>query len=266
MTLVFLIDQVAVPLYIILAALAALSFWRSLHARWQLSSTYYELERDLARQRFGTSIGWMVAFGLMILGVLGIQQTVAPFLRTELEQREIISVSLMAQDGDFRTATPAPLDGGLNIQPVAPLGENNMIILLTPTLTPTPVGTIIPNAPAAEGCQDPRATLQIPANGMRVFQPISVVGTAFTDSFAVAKLEISGPGTDNTYVVIDDRRQETREVAPFSQFAPAAYPPGQYSFRLTVFDITQQLVASCMVTIYITEPPVTPTPTPRPGA
>lgn len=153
MNLVFLIDQVAVPLYIILAALAALSFWRSLHARWQLSSTYYELERDLARQRFGTSIGWMLAFVLMMVGVLGIQETVAPFLRTELEQREIISVSLIAQDGDFRTATPAPLDGGLNIQPVAPLGENNTIILLTPTLTPTPVGTIVPNAPTAEGCQ-----------------------------------------------------------------------------------------------------------------
>jgi len=252
MTLVFLIDQVAGPLYLILAALAAISFWRGLNARGQLASTYYELERDLARQRFGTAMGWVLAFGLLMLGVLGVQQSMGPFLQTELAQRELVNVGLMAQDGDFSTATPAPLEGGLDIQPVPPLGEDNLIIPLTPTLTPTPVGTIIPNAPEIEGCQDPRATLQVPANGMRVFQPISVIGTAFTDSFAVAKLEISGPGTNNTYVVIDDRRQETRETAPFSQFAPAAYPPGEYQFRLTVFDITQQLVASCMVTIYIT--------------
>lgn len=264
MTVFFLIDQIAIPIYIIVTAMMVWFSWHMVSARGNVRGTYYELERDLARQKQWDAAAWVAVLGLFALMILGIQRSVVPFLRTEQSQQEIVAVGLTEQDSDFRTATPAPIAGGLNIEPVAPLGEDNTIILLTPTLTPTPLGTIIPNAPAPEGCVDPRATLQMPANGMRVFQPISVVGTAFTDSFTVAKLEIKGPGTNNTYLVIDDRRQEMREMGAFSQFAPAAYTQGEYQFRLTVFDITDNLVASCMVTIYISDPPVTATPTPLP--
>jgi hypothetical protein len=262
MTLFFLLDQVALPIYFILGVIALWYAWKFFSARGQLRSTYYELERDLARQRQWDAATWVVVLGLFALMILGVQRSVVPFLQTELVQQELVSTGQIAQDGDFRTPTPAPIAGSLNIEPVAPLGEDNTIILLTPTLTPTPVGTIVPNAPAPEGCIDPRAFLQTPANGMRVFQPIEVVGTAYTDSFAVAKLEIKGPGTNNVYLVIEDKRQETRTLTAFSQFAPAAYTPGEYQFRLTVFDITDTLVASCMVTIYITDIPIPATPTP----
>jgi hypothetical protein len=264
MTLFLLIDQVAIPIYIILSAMALWAGWRFLDARARLRSTYYELERDLARQRQWDALTWVAVFFLFGMMILGIQRSVVPFLQTEIAQQEIVSIGQIAQDGEYRTATPAPIAGGLDIVPVPPLGENNAIILLTPTLTPTPVGTIVPGAPAPVGCNDPRATLQIPANGMRVFQPITVTGTAFTEAFTAAKLEINGPSTLDTYRVIDERRQEAREFAPLSQFTPANYEPGAYQFRLTVFDITDTLVASCMVTIYITEPPITATPTVSP--
>ncbi len=264
MTLFLLLDQVAAPLYLILGAIAALNLWKLMNARGQIRTTYYELERDLANQRQWDALLWVAVLGLGALMVLGVQRSIVPFLRTEMEQQEFVATGQIEQDGTYSTATPAPIAGGLDIQPVAPLGEDNTIILLTPTLTPTPVGTIIPNAPDIEGCIDPRATLQMPANGMRVFQPVSVIGTAFTDSFSAAKLEIFGPGTNETWRTIDDKRQETREIGAFSQFAPAGYETGLYQYRLVVFDITNTLVASCMVNIYISEPPMTATPTPLP--
>lgn len=262
MSLFFLLDQVALPVYLILGALAAWHLWRVMNARAQMTSTYYELERDLARQRRGGALTWVVAFGLLMVMVLGVQRSVVPFLRTELEQQEIVSIGQVDQDSDFRTATPAPVAGGLNIQPVAPLGEDSVIILLTPTLTPTPVGTIIPNTGPVEGCVDPRATLQVPANGMKVFQPITIIGTAYTDSFSSAKLELISLDPGDSWRVIDERRQEARETMALSQFSPINSDPGTYKLRLVVFNLRQEMVASCMVTIYITEPPVTPTQTP----
>lgn len=266
-SIVLFIDQIAVGFYLILVALGLWHLWRFSQSQMQARTTFYELERDLARQRQADSLTWLIILCQVVLILLGIQQVVSPYLQSELRIQEQIAVGQVAQDGEFVTATPAPPQaGGIDIQPVPPLGDDGAVLLLTPTLTPTPVGTIVPNAPAIEGCNDPRATLQVPANGMRVFQPITVIGTAYTESFALAKIEINGPGTNNTYAVIDDRRQEARTLSPFSQFVPAPYISGAYRFRLTVFDVTDTLVASCMVTIYVSEPPLTATPTVQPGA
>ena len=138
------------------------------------------------------------------------------------------------------------------------------VILLTPTLTPTPVGTIIPNAPAIEGCDSDEALLQVPANGMRVFQPIVVIGQAFTDDFSSAKIEISGPQTNNQYSVVGVIDSQVRSLQAFSQFNPTGYIPGEYEFRLVVFDVANEIAAACKVTIYISELPITATPTPLP--
>lgn len=261
----FLIDQLAVGLYIVLGALALWHAWRFMSARAELRATFYELERDIARQRQWDALLWVAVMGQLALGVWGVQREVVPFLQSEINVQEAVAMGLVAQDGAAATFTPAPIAGGLDIQPVPPLGANDIILLVTPTLTPTPVGTIVPNAPAVIGCNDERATLQVPANGMRVFSPIPIVGTAFTESFAVAKLEIKGPSTNDSYIVIDDKRQPITTTSAFSQFSPALYTPGAYQLRVMVFDLTDTAVASCMVTIYITDPPITPTPTRTPS-
>ena len=147
-----------------------------------------------------------------------------------------------------------------------PLDQESDIIVLTPTLTPTPVGTIVPNAPPISGCNDDRAFLRVPANGMRVFQPIAIIGTAYTNEFTSAKIELAGPSTNGQFVVVDSINSPVRDISEFSQFQPGPYEPGAYLFRLMVFDLSDQLVASCRVTIYIDEPPFTPVPTATPGA
>lgn len=259
---VFFIEQIATGLYIVLAALMFLAARWWLRANTAYRATHFELERDLARfsrANAGTALILLIQLGLVVIGV---QQIVAPTLRGTLDLD--VRIVNVAEDGDFRTPIPSPPPaGGLVIDPSGvQLGEIDPAqqILPTPTLTPTPVGTIVPNAPPAE-CSSPEASLQIPANGMVVFEPITVVGVANTDNFSFYRFELKGDSTSGNFAIIGvDGTQAVIELAALGQFVPAYYAPGEYEFRLTVFDITTAVRASCTVTIYISEPIPTPTP------
>ncbi len=261
----FLLDWLAEPLYILLAVLVLWYFYRLLQARSEVSMTYFELERDLARRRQANAITVMILAAEFCVLLFGVQVRAVPFLEAErdLDSIEVAQVGA-TQDVVFETDTPiANTDGGGPSFVVGtPLGDQSDTIVLTPTPTPTPVGTIVPNAPPIQGCEDPRAQLQVPANGQRVFSPMIVRGTAYTDDFSKYKLEISGPGTLNQFIVASEAVAPVRELSDFSQFSPATFEEGAYQFRLMVFDIRASLVASCQVTIYISDPPNAATPTP----
>jgi hypothetical protein len=197
-----------------------------------------------------------------------VQQVVAPNLRNQLDAVALAQV-IEQDDGVFRTPTPPPA-GGFEIDTSnvvigdTGLGERS---LATPTLTPTPVGTILPNVPAVIGCDRPeQAFLEVPANGMLVFNPITVRGVATIDNFAFYRLEVNVPAVGN-FVVASTNTVPVPLMGELGQFIPAAYEPGEYQFRLSVFDITSTVRASCLVTIYISDPLPSPTPlgTPQPG-
>ena len=260
----YLIDQIAIGVYVVLGAFILLNIVRFLNARSAYHSTSFELERDLESSQQMRSFSSTLMIIQLVIIVVGVQQVIVPFLRTESTLQSQADVALEQDDGVFSTSTPQPFsaDDSIDIQPAPPLGgDDQQVILLTPTLTPTPVGTIVPGAPDGEGCTDDRAILQSPANGMRVFQPIAVVGTAYTENFSRAKLELRSPGSGEVYRVLEDVGQPVQQVESFSQFSPANRESGLYQFRLTVFDLNNTLVASCMVNIYIDEPPATLTPT-----
>jgi hypothetical protein len=264
--IIFLIEQIAVGLYI-LAGVGILILWsRWRVAQYDVRATRFELERDLARFRRDNALTLIILGVEFILIVAGIQRVVAPTVRSDQELMRLVAmtrdddVNETPSDGVFATPTrPAPL-ANLPIEPVELPRDDEFSIFVTPTLTPTPVGTIEPNAPPVYGCDTPNAFLQIPANGMRVFQVIRVAGTAFVDDFSSYKIEISGPTTLNTFWVIDEGAIPVTELGTLSQFNPDPYAPGTYQFQLTVFDTTRELKASCMVTIYISRPIPTPTP------
>ena len=260
----YLIDRVAIGIYIIIAAMVVWQMRKFLLAQTEYRSTYFELERDLARvQQGGALTSAIIALQFAVV-VLGVQQVIVPFLQTEEDLQ--VQLASMPSDGDFLTATPAPIDDeNFDIAPVElPEDEDSGIILLTPTLTPTPVGTIIPNAPPIEGCDSEQALLQVPANGMRVFQPILVIGQAYSDNFSGAKIEISGPSTNNQYSVVSNIDSPVRSMEAFFQFNPDRYMQGQYDFRVVVFDSANEITAACKVTIYISPALSTSTPTPLP--
>lgn len=263
-TVVFLVDQIALGLYGLLIALVLWNLRRLWLARSELRATYFELERDLAQYRQMSAVTNVIIMVQLGVGILGVQQVMVPYLEDELTLQQLSQQQRV--DGDFSTPTPAPVAEGLDMEPAPPLGGDDApVIPLTPTLTPTPVGTIVPNAPPASGCDSPQAFLQVPGNGMRVFEPTTVRGTAYTENFAYAKLEIKGPGTFDNFLVLEDLRSPVREVRDFSQFVPSGFEAGVYEFRLMVFDVSNTVRAGCMVNIYISDPPVTPTPTPGPA-
>ena len=260
-SLIFLIEQMATGLYIITAVAVVLVGRAWMKAGSAYRGTYFELERDIARYRRGNAFTALVLLIEFALVIVGIQRVVAPTLRESLRdqpQRQIAVVS----DGEFRTPVPPTFSAQVIDPSNVQLGEIDPAqqIQPTPTLTPTPVGTIVPNAPSAQ-CTSPEAQLQIPANGMVVFEPIPVVGVATTDNFAFYRFELKGESTSGNFATIGvDGTQPVAEQGALGQFVPSFYTPGEYQFRVSVFDTSSAPRASCTVTIYISEPIPTPTP------
>lgn len=260
-SLVFFVEQTAVALYILIGVGVLIAWYRLVRSRTAYRGTYFELERDLARYQRANALTALILFIEMGLVVVGIQRVVAPTLRSTTTVQPVFQQ--ISSDGTFITPTPFALEGGAPIDPSGVQLEEEdpaQQVLATPTLTPTPVGTIMPNAPAPVGCDTPNAQMQVPANGMVVFEPIAVIGTAFTENFAFYRFEINGPSTFGNFAPREDHNTPVEETAVLGQFVPAFYEPGQYQFRLAVFDATNTLRASCTQTIYISDPIPTPTP------
>ncbi len=259
-SIVFLIEQVAVGLYIFIGLFAFLALRRYGHASGEYRATRFELERNLARFKRANALTTLMLLSEAALVVLGMQIVVAPTLRQTLRfTPETVNV---VEDLDFSTPTAPPLvavsidDSNVQFGVINPAGE----IQITPTPTATPVGTIEPNAPAPIGCDTPNATLQIPANGQVVREIVPVIGVANVENFASYKLEIKGQTLGDDFFSMESYIQPAPEIKQLSQFNPALYPEGTYEFRLAVFDITDTMRASCTVTIYIRPPLPTPTP------
>lgn len=257
--LVFLIEQLATGLYILTAVAMAIT-WRSwVRSRRAYRATYFELERDIARYQQANAVTVLLLLLEFMLIVLGVQRVVAPYVYETTLNTDNAPV---IEDLPFDTPTPFVQEGAQIDASGVQLGATDPAqrVLATPTLTPTPVGTIIPNAPPADGCDTPDATLQVPANGMVVFEPINVIGTATTENFAFYRFELRGPQTFGNFAILSEYTMPVSATGELGQIVPAFYEPGDYQFRLTVFDITNTLKARCMVNIFISEPIPTPTP------
>jgi hypothetical protein len=242
------IERIAPGLYILLGLGAVIFFVRWRKARQVYLDANFELVRDLAGQQQNRMfIRWFGLFALAI-AVLFIQQFLAPYL--VLNQQIIPTPTLF--EPTFITTTPQPA-GDVDIEDL--VSGNSSAPEATPTPAFTPVGTIIPDAPPPQGCDSPRASLQIPANGMRVFETIQVTGTANAEDFASYKLELSGPGTSNSFAVISQSTTPVPDPGILGQIVPMAFETGDYQFRLTVFDTSNTMVAACLVNISISTPP-----------
>ena len=257
---IFFIEQIAIGLYILIGAAMFWMFQRWRNAGYNLRSTHFELEREMYRFQRANSITWFILLLQAGLVVFGVQNVVAPTIRAN----SVDGSQVVAIEPPFQT--PVAPDVNFNQSPIdssgVVIGEdpNANRIQLTDVPTPTPVGTLLPNPPAAQGCDTPQAQLQIPGNGMLVFNPTRVVGVAFTDNFSAYRFELNGPSTKGEFVVLGEYTVPVTELGDLGQFVPSFYDPGAYQFRLTVFDITNALKAACMVNITISLPIPTPTP------
>lgn len=256
--IVFLIEQLAIGLYVFIGIGIFLALRRLTRARFELRATRFELQRDFARYSRANALTMLLVLIEAGLLVFAVQQYVAPTMRTVLDLSP--SVEDVIIDLDFSTPTPAPL-AQINIDENSiELGNfDDNEIRITPTPTATAVGTI-EAAPTAVGCDSPGAQLQIPANGQVIRSVVEVRGVAYTDNFANYKLEIAGDFSKGAWSTMEQYPQEVRETGTLSQFNPAVWEEGTYQFRLAVFNIDGVLRESCSVTIYIRPPLPTATP------
>ncbi|MFC1959407.1 hypothetical protein ACFLYO_01735 [Chloroflexota bacterium] len=234
-------------------------------ARQQLSTAQFELEKELARYRIANATTVMLVLIEITLAIFAVATVVAPTLRTQPPQTlnivaEIAEIPFVtAAPNNLLAGTPPPnfaegveipgLEDELNLQPFA-----------TPRPTPTPVGTIIPDAPPAIGCDTEQAQLIIPANGMVVFEATTVVGSAYADNFALYKFELNGPETNNGWAMHSAYNTPIEGPGNLGQIIPAQLTPGEYKFRLVVFDTFNEPQATCEITLFVSEPIPTATP------
>lgn len=261
-SLVFLIEQLAVGLYIIIAIMIVLNLRKVMIFGRAFRATHYELERDFARYRRANAITTIILLIQGIIVIFGIQTIVAPTIRDTVVTQNVVAQEVI--DIPFYTPTPAPLSQ-INIDPSGvEFAATNPAdaIRVTPIPTNTPPGTIEPNAPQAIGCDTDFAQLVEPVNGMKVHQLTTVLGTAYGNNFSKYKLEISGPQTNNQYASFQEVIQPVETLGTLSQFNPLGYAEGWYLFRLAVFDQLSEMTASCAINIYISPPIPTETPIP----
>jgi len=256
-SLAFFIEKIAVGLYILSAAGILVAAWKLRQARQKLVVAQFKLERELAlnkQARVITMGGLLIEF---VIGVWAVANMVAPTLR-EIQLGESGQAALLER---FVTSTPA-VNPPVNLNPEGPIVAEQDIYA-TPLPTLTPVGTILPDAEEPVGCPEDSAWLLIPGNGQKIFEATTVIGTASIANFARYRFEIKEAGPDKPFAVMGGDYTQPVINGPLGEIVPWNFIPGEYRFRLTVFDNTSQPRALCEVTIHISEPPTaTPSPTP----
>lgn len=270
--IVYLIERIAPGLYLFCAA--GLLFWlyRLLRSRRALHEAEFELEREMAEERRAAAITWTIAMIEIALAVFAIANVVAPTVRNDLLTRGVSAIVPGAGDpaleATFITSTPGG-DGSAGSGPQLTAAAQGAVaggqrILLTAVASATPVGIITPGYPTPVDCNTPAAWLEIPAPGQVLFDSVQVIGTANVPDFAFYKFELSGPSTGGAFSpILGDKTSPVAEKGVLGQLPLGSFQPGDYIFRLAVFDTTGTLKASCTVTVVII--PHLPTETPPGG-
>ncbi len=270
---VFLIEQLSRGLYLIGAVGILFNMRGLMLSRRDVNNAEFELERELASRRQAASITWTLGLIEIMLGVFAVTHVIAPTLRSDLAPAgrgvvpdNTVFVTLAPGQATVVNAQGTPVNSAalddpfltLTAQPASDAGN---VILATPTISPTPPGTIQPNAPPVKGCTTDDAMLQVPANGQVLFESVTVIGTAKTANFTHYRFEFSGASTGNVFAPYGgDKTSPVTSPGVLGQLALTPFGYGTYLFQLTVFDQANKLQASCTVTIYILPRPPTPTP------
>ena len=282
--IVFLIQQASLGLYLLCAVGLLFSSRTYFSSRHQLRFAEFELERELARRKEAAAITRILAFVEVILAIVAIANVIAPSLQNDPISVQGPAVVVQATNAPFYTSTPGGNGALPDVNGTPGAGGANSIenlmasvtaqflqqdntqgkILITSTNAPTPVGTINPDAPKVVGCDTPNAQLEVPANGQIIFDSVTVTGVANIPNFALYKFELSGPSTGNAFTPFGgDKTSPVLQKGVLGQLTLNAFQPGQYKFRLAVFDTTNTLKASCTVNVELRERPPTAT---LPGA
>jgi hypothetical protein len=266
--LVYLIERIAPALFLVIAALMLIWLRSLMLSRRRLRLAEFELERDMAEAQRARSITWTIGLLELALAVGAVAYVIAPTLRVDVLTGGASGplTADLGATGEFETSTPGGDGSGgeslmLTVTAQALAGEQGQRLLLTPIASATPVGTILPGYPTPVDCGSADASLLVPAPGQVVFDSLTIIGTANAANFAFYKFELAGPSTGGSFApILGERASPVTEQGVLGQIPLSPFQPGDYDFRLAVFDNTGELRASCTVRIVVRDRPPTATP------
>ncbi len=116
--------------------------------------------------------------------------------------------------------------------------------------TPTPVPSSTPVVDATAGCDSPKSTLTSPLAGAIVSGLVEVQGVAAIDNFAFYVLELSTLG-ENWLTVYTGNESTSEDGGPMGSWNADLQEPGNYAFRLTVYNSSGGAPEPCIIPITI---------------
>jgi hypothetical protein len=257
MAQVLLLIKTFAPLFYLIGAgfllLGLRSWWL---AREELAFAQFRLEREQAQQWGGRAITQTVlSFQFIILVYLLAAVTYPAFDRLN---RPAAAVAPVVNVQSFGTTVPEDRAGQLLV-PTA--GSTGVVLVQTQPPSPTFAGTVLP-ADDKVGCIADQATITIPNNGQLVYETISIRGVANIANFSFYRFELRSVDRGEAFFGVIDGNYfvPVAEEGQLGNFIPQNFTPGEYDFRLAVFDNSGNLQAACEISLFVSDPLPTPTP------
>jgi len=228
-------------------ALVALWYLRVvILARRERHYAVFRLEREAALNRvYGA---WTAAISLILVmgGVYLLSTVVSDAVQP-----------LVQDDRSTPTSTETVLIGAPTITPTLPVPDTTPTATATkrpkptarPQPTPAPQETSTPT-PARPRCADPRAVITSPGINAQVSGMVPIIGTATHEKFQFYKLEYGAGANPSVWSYFDggDRPVTGGQLGTLNA---SALPPGTYSIRIVVVDVSGNFPAPCQTTVVI---------------
>ena len=224
-----------------LCAIGILIYLRlAMQARGDKRRALFTLEKEAASSRIYRAIAGIFAL-LLAMGVIySVDNFLAPQVR--LVDRGNPTPTLILPVAT-PTGTPAP--------PTATPSPTPMRPRPTPTLSPTP--TPPPPTPTPPPvCPDPRARITSPTMDAELGGTVQIEGSANIDNFKFYKLEYGVGDEPSSWHSIGEEYRSPVIEGLLCTWDTTQLPPGAYTLRLTVVDITGNYpITPCDVRVVI---------------
>ena len=233
-------------LYGFLGLLLLLFLRRAIAARQQGRRSIFKLEQEQSRSRYSRSMIVVLVTLLLAAAVFGLTNFLGPELTRPPEPTPKQTTGPLSEP----TLTPTPPPPTITPTPTATKPLPTPLVVATPTpkvvVTPTP-------AVRPPSCPNLGARITSPGLNQAVRGDVQVRGVANIAAFQYYKVEVAAganPG-DQGWSVVGALHYAPLDGGVLETFNSSAYPPGVYTLRLVVVDVSGNYPEPCRVTVNV---------------
>ncbi|MDX9830924.1 MAG: hypothetical protein RBU35_11730 [Anaerolineae bacterium] len=234
-------------IYAVLGLVLLFYLRRAVVSRQQGVRSIFKLEQEQMHLRYSRSV-MVSAFVLLLM--VGVFMLGNPLNLTPAENTPEPSPSVTNGPLTAPTLTPTSPPPTITATPTATRVPPTSVSRPTATVSAGPTATQAPQV-QPPACPDPNRRITSPGMNQVVQGSVAVRGTANHPNFDYYKIEV-GQGTNpQQWTVVGDLHRAPVAGGVLETFNAGAYPPGVYTLRLVVVDITGNFPEPCRVTITV---------------